>query len=405
MDFTSRKFLTWTGVAVLAAIALYYVLSSPAIPVDIAAIHQGPLEVTVADEGVTRIKEVYTVSAPVAGRVLRAPHEIGDEVKAGKTRVASIHPVDPAFLDERSRRAAVARANAAQAALKYAKATVTKVKAELTFARADLDRAQRLVKRQATSERNRDQAQLKVDTATAALENANADVEVRVQELENARAQLIEPGTANDHHTADCCIQILAPESGRVLKIMKESETVVSAGTPILEIGNPQNLEIIVDLLSSDSIRVAVGAKAYIERWGGDETLKARVERIESSGFMKISALGIEEQRVKVRLDLTTPPERWSRLGHDYRVFVRIVVWGSDKTLKVPLSALFRKGNDWAVFKVIDNEAKLQKVKIGHRNQTNGEILDGLAAGDTVILHPSDRIQDGTDIIERKELQ
>ena len=335
---------------------------------------------------------------------MRAPREIGDEVKAGKTLVASLHPVQPTFLDERSRKAAKARANAAEAALKYARATVTRVRAELTFARTDLDRAQQLVKRQTISQRARDEAQLKVDTLTAALENAHADVEAKLRELESARAELIEPGAPDSPHGENCCIQLVAPEDGRVLKIMVESETVVQAGAPILEVGNPKDLEVIVDLLSSDAVRVATGAKAYVEGWGGD-VLNARVYRVESSGFMKISALGIEEQRVNVRLDFTSQRERWERLGHDFRVFVRIVVWRGENVLKVPLSALFRKGKDWAVFKMVDNVARLQLVRIGHRNSLHGEIVGGLREGERVILHPSDRIEEGSSVIERAELQ
>ncbi len=405
MKLSWRGLVFWAAIALVAAGSLHYVFSAPPIPVDTIEVVLAPFEVTVNEEGVSRIREIYKVSAPINGRILRAPREVGDTVTKNATLVATIEPSAPSFLDERSRRIARARVKATEAALKLARANVMRAEAELTFARADYGRAEKLFKRGTISDRTLDQAKLNVDTRTAALDNAHADVEVKTQEVGSARAQLIEPGSLGETRSAQCCVQVLAPESGRVLKIMAESEQVVSAGTPILEIGDPRDLEVVVDLLSSDAVRVVDGNRAYIERWGGHGSLGARVRRIEPSGFKKVSALGIEEQRVKVRLDLDGPPGQWSRLGHDYRVFVRIVTWQADNALQIPLSALFRKGNDWAVFKAVGDTAELQYIELGRRNLEHAQILRGLEVGERIILHPSDRIQSGTKIIERSDLE
>ena len=198
-------------------------------------------------------------------------------------------------------------------------------------------------------------------------------------------------------------MRVRAPVSGRVLKILRESQQVVESGEPLLEIGDPRDLEIVVDLLSTDAVKIETGAEARIEAWGGGVDLRARVRRIDPAGFTKVSALGIEEQRVNTILDIADPPEKWTALGHDFRVFVRITVWSSESSLRVPLGALFRKGRDWAVFKVEDGRARLALVKIGHRNAEMAEVQDGLAAGDRVVLHPSDRIADGVRIARRED--
>ncbi len=394
-----------TVVAVSIAAGFYMAFRSQPIPVDTAEVKERPLEVTVNEEGVTRIREIYTVSAPVTGRVLRSPREVGDRVEENKTLVATLEPVAPSFLDERSRKAREAAVKAAEASEKLAKAKVTSAKAELGFAESDLKRAEKLAKRRTISDRTLEQARLHVQTKLAALETASAELDVRRQEVSSARANLIEPGTSfSGKRSGSCCVQVLAPVSGQVLKIITESEKVVAPGTPILEIGDPHDLEIIADLLSSDAVRVREGAEVRVENWGGEGILKARVRKIEPAGFMKVSSLGIEEQRVKVRIDIEDPPEKWQRLGHDYRVFVRVTVWTAKDALTVPISALFRKGESWAVFLVEDAEATLRKIEIGKRNTELAEIKSGLAKGDKVVLHPSDRLISGARIIERTKL-
>ena len=388
-------------VAALAGAAAWAMWPRP-VAVDVAEIGRTRLEVTVEDEGTTRIRDVYTVSAPVPGKVLRSPREVGDAVTAGETLVAVIEPTDPAILDVRSRKVAEAAVRAAEAAVNLAAARVREARSQLDFAKGDLARAERLAARKTISQRALEKARLDVVSAEANLASAIATEEVRKRELEQARAQLIEPGQ-EESERADCCVEVRAPVSGRVLKIINESEQVVQAGTPLIEIGDPRDLEVVVELLSRDAVRARVGAPARIDGWGGDRTLQARVSRIEPAAFTKVSALGIEEQRVRTVLEFTSPQAEWESLGHGFRVVARIVVHRAENVLVVPLSALFRHGDDWAVFKVVNGRARLTPITIGERNLHMAEIIGGLHAEDRVIVHPSDEIGDGTAIVERAQ--
>ncbi len=385
----------------IAALIVWALLPQP-VPVDMAAIKRGPLEVTVEDEGITRIREVYTVSAPIGGKMLRAPREVGDKVTANKTLVAAIEPTEPTFLDVRSQRVNQAAVQAAQAAVNLAEAKIKEAKSQLEFARNDLTRAEKLAATKTISARALEKAKLDVDSAEAAVASAVATLEVRRRELESAKARQIQPGEINrDAQSANCCIQVYAPVDGSVLKIVAESEQVVQAGAPLLEIGDPHDLEIVVDFLSRDAVRIKPGDVARIESWGGDKDLTAKVRRIEPTGFTKVSALGIEEQRVKVILDFTGPPSEWQQLGHGYRVIARVVIWRSDDALQVPLGALFREGDNWAVFLVADGRAERRLVTIAERNLHAARVVKGLKVGEQVILHPSDRVHDGVKVEPR----
>ena len=385
---------------VIAGAAAWALWPRPVL-VDVAIVARGPLEVTVEDEGVTRIREVYTVSAPTSGKMLRMPREVGDELVAEQTVVAVIEPTDPAFLDIRTQRVNEAAVDAAMAAVDLADAQVKQARSQLDFAQGDLRRANQLAQRQAISERTLDKAKLDVTSAEAGLASAVANLEVRRRELASARARLIQPGEAPPNHAA-CCIQLRAPVSGRVLKVVVESEQVVQPGAPLIEIGDPADLEVVVDLLSRDAVRVEPGAPARIEAWGGEAALNARVKRIEPTGFTKVSALGIEEQRVKTVLDLTDPPELWKRLGHGYRIVARITVWRSEDLLLVPLGALFRQGDKWAVFVAEGGRARTRVVEIGERDRRGARVVSGLREGQQVILHPSDRLSDATSVARRQ---
>ena len=389
--------LAGLGVAALIVWALW----PQPVPVDMASIKRGPLEVTVEDEGITRIHDVYTVSAPIGGKMLRSTLEVGDAVKTGMT-VAEIEPTEPTLLDVRSQRVNEAAVRAAQAAVDLAEAQLKQQKAQLEFAKNDLRRAEELAVSRTISARALEKAKLDVDSAEAAVASAKATVEVRHRELESAKANLIQPGQAQPNARSEsCCVEVRSPVDGRVLKIIAESEQVVPAGAPLIELGDPRDLEIVIDFLSRDAVRIEVGEPARIESWGGDKVLTARVRRIEPTGFTKVSALGIEEQRVKVILDFTGPSEEWRQLGHGYRVIGRVVVWHSDDVLQVPLGALFREGDDWAVFVVADGRARRRLVKIGERNVHAAQVLDGLKYGEQVVLHPSDRVHDGVRIAPR----
>jgi HlyD family secretion protein len=391
------------GAALVAG--LVYAFWPQPVPVDLGDVSRGPLEVTVNEEGETQVKDVYLVSAPLGGRLLRIDNEVGDWVEAGQTVLASIQPADPAFLDIRSQSEKEALVRAAEAARVLAGAEVERARAELNFAQSDFDRADRLYKRGTVSKRAQESAELEVKTRAAALTSAEAALRVKAFELETARASLISPTGPHsewDGSSQSCCVKVRAPVSGRILRVIQESESVILSGAPLLEIGDPRALEIVVDLLSADAVRVEEGASVWIEGWGG-ELLKGRVRRVEPYGFTKVSALGIEEQRVNVLIDFEDPPEAWRRLGHGYRVEVRIVIWSAEDVLRVPIAALFRDGDDWQIFLLSDGVAERRSILLGHYSNLAAEVHDGLREGDQVVLHPSDRVSEGARIVSRDQ--
>jgi HlyD family secretion protein len=397
-----RRRLITAVVGALFAASLVYAFWPQPVAVDLGAVTRGPLRVTVDDEGRTRVREVYVVSAPLAGRVLRIDSHVGDPVTAGDTVLATIEPNDPTFLDRRSQTEAEAAVKAAEAAKTLAAAELMRTRAELEYANAELKRARTLATRGNISQSSLDRAELEHKTRRAGVASAEAALKVRTFELETARARLIVPGGDRvGRESPACCVQVRAPESGRVLRVLHESAGVVLAGTPLLEIGDPRDLEIVVDLLSTDAVKIAEGAQVIVEDWGGGAILAGRVRRVEPYGFTKVSALGIEEQRVNVIIDFADPPEKWRPLGHGYRVETRIVVWHGADVLGLPLSALFRDGDAWAVFVSADGIARLRRVAIGHRNSRRAEAVDGIQEGERVVLHPSDRVEDGTRIVPR----
>jgi HlyD family secretion protein len=371
--------------------------------VDVAAVSIGRMDLTVDEEGVNRIRDVYVVSAPVSGKVERSLLKVGDYVTAATSKVASIRPADPAILDERLRLELAAALEAAKAEEESAAAAVRQVESEVKFAESELDRTKFLVGKRVQALVTLERRQLEANSASDKLKSARAALDARSHNREMAEARLRNFGSAPPADAgADCCITVTAPVNGTVLKIQVENEQVVQAGTPLIEVGNPMNTEIAVDLLSTDAVNVRPGAPAKISGWGGSQTIKARVRRIDPSAFTKVSALGIEEQRVKVLLGITDPPPDWAGLGHEYRVFASIVVWGSDNVLQAPISALFRQEGNWAAFKIVDGHAKAVLVDVGHMNDSQAEILRGLANGDKVIVHPGDLITDGTKIEARQ---
>jgi HlyD family secretion protein len=368
--------------------------------VDMAPVTRGEMEVTIDDEARTSVREIYTVSAPVSGKVLRTSRDAGDVVIADETIVAVMQPVSPDFHDASTHAEFMASVDAARAAERFAQSEVRRIEAALAFSRKELNRAQALARTDSIAIRALDMAQFEVTTNEAALASAKAQLDVRRGELARAEARLIDPSSAPAQETPACCIQIRSPVAGRVLKILQKSETIVQAGTPLIEIGDPGDLEIFAELLSSDAVRIKVDAPVRIDGWGG-APLQGRVSRVDPAGFVKISALGIEEQRVRTWIDFTGPPEAWSRLGHDYRVIVHIRIWQAGDVLMVPGGALFRKGDDWAVYAVRNGRAQTTIVETGHRNSRSVEILSGLSEGDPVVLHPSDRIKEGTRVAPR----
>lgn len=401
VSVTKHRLLFWTPFAVLLAAGLAWLFRPQPVPVDLITVEHGAMRVTVDEDGETRIRDVFVVSAPVAGIKRRIAHKVGDPVTANDTIITSIVPTDPEFLDPRSEKQAQATFKAAEAALEFSKADVRRAEAEFAYAQSELGRARRLARSGNISESDLDRAEREMRTRQAALEEAQAQLGIREFELERARVALEPPSASREQREGCDCINVYSPVDGRILRILAESESVIPAGVQLAEIGDPGNLEIVVDLLSSDAVKVAPGQEVVIDDWGGDHPISGIVRRIEPYGFTKVSALGIEEQRVNVIVDIDTPREQWQSLGHGYRVGTRIILWQSNEILKIPLSALFRQGNDWAVFRVENGTAQTRIVETGRRNGIEAQILGGLEEGDQVVLHPSGRVGDGTKVVKR----
>lgn len=406
-DWTKRI----VGAAALAAIAgglAWFAWPRPVL-VDLATVAKGPIEVTADDDGKTHVRHIYTVSAPIAGKVLRISHplgekgpslHVGDEVVANQTVIALMQPTQPGFIDVRSRDQLQAEVLAADAAIQQQEAEVQRIEAALDFSRTEFQRAQTLSRTQTISTQAFDKAKFDVATNEAALASAKAQADMRRAVRTSLAARLMDPANASPSAEPTCCVRVLAPASGRVLKIIQDSEATVLPGTPLVDIGNPLDLEVVADLLSTDAVQIKVGAPVRIDGWGG-QPIKGKVVRVDPAGFLKVSALGIEEQRVRVTVDFNDPPQAWSQLGHDYRVAVHVTTWSAQDVLTVPVSALFRKGDQWVVFADENGRARAKPVDIGHRNNRFAEVVSGLTAGDRVVVHPSDRIAGGSRIAQR----
>jgi HlyD family secretion protein len=394
--------LLWGVLGLILLAALLYSFMPQPVPVDLVEAAHGPLLITIDEEGETRVRDIYVLSAPVAGRALRIEAEVGDKVVAGETVVAEIEPIDPAFLDPRSEAQARADINAAESSRELALARVDSARAELEFAESELQRARRLVSDKLISEHALDEARRSYKTRKAELATARAALQVSSFELERARAQLVSPTETHERHERCACVPIRAPVNGRILRVLHESEGVVTAGEPLVEIGNPADLEIVTDLLSTDAVRAAAGQRVIIGQWGGEQELDGRVRRIEPFGFTKVSALGIEEQRVNVIIDISSPVQEWERLGHGYQLETRIVLSEHPDVLKLPLTALFRDGARWAVYVEQAGRAQLRHIEVGERSQLEARILQGVQAGEHVIEHPGNRIADGIRIEPRR---
>ncbi|HEY5914795.1 MAG TPA: efflux RND transporter periplasmic adaptor subunit [Verrucomicrobiae bacterium] len=379
----TRRWLPYLGAVVLLALIIAGLWPKP-VPVEVARAEVGTLRATVNEEGKTRIKQRYVVSAPVTGQLRRIPFKAGAEVMAGQTVVAVIDPVAPTLLDLRTRAAAEARRDSAAANLEKNRSTHN-------FAASELKRFERLFAEKTVSVQELEAAQMRESSATkeqAAAESA----------LRQAEAELAEFGSGSAPPTrAGACplTEVKAPSGGRVLRVFEENSRVVTAGTPLVEIGDPADLEVVVEVLSRDGAAIPVGAKVELEQWGGGPPLLGRVRLVEPAAFTKVSALGVEEQRVNVIADLTTPPEQRRNVGDAFRVEAKIVTWEAADALKVPVGALFRQGDEWATFVLEDGCARLRKVKTGRSSGTETQVLEGLKPGDQVILYPGSRVHAG----------
>lgn len=392
-----RRALTGIVAAALVALVAWGFWPKPVL-VETATVSRGPLTVRVSEEGKTRIRNRYVVAASVAGRMRRVPLKAGDEVKAGETLLTEIEPAAAPLLDDRTREQAVAAVAMHEAAGMQAAESLAAAKAALKLAEADRERVRSVQRTGTVSQAERDRAEGEASIKAAEVRAIEFAIQVNNYRLAQAKAALAR-GSGNP---AGELVQLKSPVSGRVLKVMQESEMVVTPGMPILEVGDPADLEIEAEILSRDAVTIHPGDSVDIEQWGGENPLKGRVRRVEPAAFTKISALGVEEQRVIVLCDLVDPPEAAKRLGDRYRVEVRVAVWHADDVLTAPAGALFREGNLWRTFLFQDGTAVARTVTAGHSDGHRTEITAGLAVGDELLLHPPDTVKDGTAVIRGK---
>jgi len=381
--------------------------------VDMGKVARSAMTLTIDEEARTRVRDAYIVSAPIAGRLLRVDVEPGDSVTGGETIIARMLPAPPSAINVRTREQARAGVSAAQAGLRVARADLNSTMASQDLADAEVIRYRKLQPSGAVSQTSLDFAEREKRVADATVDTAKAAISMREAELAIARAQLIEfsnapagTGLADGGNHGGRAIPLNAPISGRILRVMQESETTVAAGQPILEIGDISNdLEIVAELISTDAVQVSAGDRVIIDNWGGDTPLNGVVDRVEPWGFTKFSALGVEEQRVNTIIRFIDPLGERITLGHGYRVEAQIVIWEDEDALTVPSSALFRHNGGWAVFTVTGGKAKLTPVSVGQNNGRLAEITNGIAEGTVIILYPGPGLNDGARVEARSEVQ
>jgi len=400
----SRLILT-SATVLLVAGALTLAFWPKPVMVDMGEVTRGTMRLTIDEEGRTRVRDAYIVSTPVAGQLQRVSVSPGDPVERGKTIVAHMRPANPAALDVRTREQALAAVTAAKAAARVARADLNAALANHDLAQSELARTEQLVERGISSAAALDRAIQAARVTQANVDTAEAAISMREAEISNAEAQLIgfdDPAAAASMGNTSDDIPLYAPADGRILRVMHQSETSLPGGTPIMEIGDIfSNLEVEVALLSTDAVQVELGDEVIIADWGGEADLRGTVTRVDPFGVTSFSALGVEEQRVTAVIAFAGPAEDHAGLGHGFRVETRIIVWQAEDTLIVPASALFRSGEDWAVFVVTDGKAALRVIEIGPNNGIEAEVKSGLAEGERVILYPSSGLSEGTSVAER----
>ena len=392
-----RKAVFWALAGALVLL-MVYALQPRAVEVETGVVHQGPLTVYVSEEGKTRIRNRHVVAAPVAGSMQRVTLKAGDEVKAGETVLTRIEPTLSPLLDARARSQAQARVDAAMATRNRANEDIEMSRTGLKYAQANWDRVRNNTDKGTISDTDRDTFEREAEMKIRGVRSAEFALQVANFELEQAKAALQQIDTPS---AGGSFVEVRAPVSGVVLKVQQESATIVAPGAPILEIGDPADLEIEAEILSRDAVTIKPGALVTVEQWGGDEPAKALVRRIEPAAFTKVSALGVEEQRVLVLSDFTERTPALTALGDRYRVEVRVAVWHSDDTLLVPAGALFREGSEWKTFLFDAGHAKAVVVKAGRTDGRFTQVLEGLKKGDEVLLHPPDTVRDGTSVVKR----
>ncbi len=393
MKAATRRTLFLTIIIIFVILATLYGFLPKPVAVDLVTIARGPLRVAIEEEGRTRLKERFVVSAPVSGYMTRNRLNAGDSIRRGQLLVA-LEPLRPQPLDRRSREEAVAAVAAAEAGLKAARKKEQAAGADVEYIEKRWERIRNLYQKRYVAKDQLDQVEAEAKKAKAVQLAAGAAADASSFELERARAALKNVSSDLKPEKQET-VNVIAPLDGVVLRLYRQSEGPVSAGEPLVEIGDVRSLEVRVELLSSDAVRVKKGTKALFRRWGGEETLAGVVRTVEPAGFTKISSLGVEEQRVLVIADISSSPQAWQALGDGYRLDASFIVWEKGNVLQVPAGALFRSGQKWAVFVAEDGRAKLRIVEIGQRNGLAAEVVSGLKEGERVITHPDDAVRDG----------
>lgn len=390
--------LWFVVVGTMTGLVVYGFWPQP-IEVETVSPQAGAIAITVDDDGETRIRERYVLSAPVTGKMLRVEFDAGDSVIAGETEVAQIQPSDPSLLDARSRAEAQARVRVAVAAYGQASTAVQRAKEVLILAEQDFERAKKLRHTNAISEAEYDAAENRLRLARADIRSAESAQRVAQYEIDQAEATVQYIKATYDPND-DNFFTLVSPITGKVLEVFREDSGVISSGTPIAGIGDPSDLEIVVDVLSTDAVKVRSGDRVHIEHWGGDEPLDGIVRVVEPSAFLKVSALGVEEKRVNVIVDFTDPFQQRSTLGDGFRIEAKIVV---DETpagsLSVPAGVLFRQGEAWRAYRVVDGAAELIDIEIGKTNGLRMEVLSGVGKSDELILHPTEAVESGVRVV------
>lgn len=388
----SRK-IVLAGLVVAVIIAVSVGFMPKPVPVEVAKARRGLMRVTLEEEGKTRVKDRFVISAPVAGFLNRIKLDAGDAVRKNLV-IAELSPLRSEMLDPRNKALADARVKTAEAALKAAKENMRASGSEADYAEAELKRIKKLYESAFISKKDFEIAETRASQTRANYRSSRFAVKVAEYELEEARTVLKYQNMAGDGGGTGT-IKVLAPVDGYVLKVLRESEGVVNPGEPLIEIGDPRSLEVEIDVLSEDAVKITHGTRVFFKRWGGSSELEGKVRVVEPFGFTKVSALGVEEQRVLVISDIASQHEVWERLGDGYRLEAEFILWEGDNVLQAPGSALFRYNEGWAVFVHENRRARQRIVKIGHRGGLNTEIISGLSEGEEVITHPNDSVKDG----------
>ena len=398
MNHTLRRKILIISVILIVTVLLVYGFLPKTQTVDLVSVTRGPLQITIEEEGRTRLKERFTISAPTAGYMRRVNAKVGDVVKKGQI-VAVLEPLQSQSLDPRSRATAEASVTSAEASFKAATERERVTSADANYREQKRERLKALVDKGSISKDQFDQIDSEAQKARALQLSAVAEVNLAKSELERAKVTLRNFSAVKRNDNA---VDVISPVNGAVFRVYRESEGAVNVGDPLMDIGDVGNLEVRVEVLSSDAVKIKKGTDVLFKRWGNDEPLTGKVRLIEPAGFTKISSLGVEEQRVLVIVEITSPRDQWQVLGDGFRMESHFIIWERENILQIPASTLFRSGKDWAVFVAENGRARKRVVEIGQRNGLAAQIISGLQENEKVLAYPDDSISDGTKIKQRK---